>query len=161
MNDIKIRFADSSDSATVLYFIKELAEYEKMADLVVATEEDIEKNFFGENIGGVLILSENGRDVGFAIYFYTFSTFLGKRGIHLEDLFVLPEYRGRGYGKALLKKLAELCVEKDLGRLEWNCLDWNTPSIKFYRSIGAEMLDEWLNFRLSGEALKELGTNEN
>ncbi|MBE6563225.1 MAG: GNAT family N-acetyltransferase [Ruminococcaceae bacterium] len=161
MNDIKIRFADSTDAATVLYFIKELAEYEEMADLVVATEEDIKNNFFGENIGGVLILSENGRDVGFAIYFYSFSTFLGKRGIHLEDLFVLPEYRGRGYGKALLERLAEICVKEDLGRLEWNCLDWNTPSIKFYRSLGAEMLDEWLNFRLSGEALKELGTKEN
>ena len=161
MSNYTVRNATEKDSATVLYFIKELAEYEKMSDLVVATEEDIKNNFFGENMGGVLILSENGRDVGFAIYFYTFSTFLGKRGIHLEDLFVLPEYRGKGYGKALLKKLAELCVEKDLGRLEWNCLDWNTPSIKFYRSLGAEMLDEWLNFRLSGEALKELGTNEN
>ncbi len=153
----EIRSAAKKDSPTVLYFIKELAEYEKMSDLVVATEEDIKKNFFGENIGGVLLLSEEGRDVGFALYYYTFSTFLGKRGIHLEDLFVLPEYRGRGYGKALLKRLAEVCIEKDLGRLEWNCLDWNTPSIEFYLSLGAEKLDEWLNFRLSGESLKKLG----
>ena len=161
MSNYTIRNATAKDSATVLYFIKELAEYEKMSDLVVATEEDIKKNFFGENMGGVLILSENGRDVGFAIYFYTFSTFLGKCGIHLEDLFVLPEYRGRGYGKALLKRLAEICVENDLGRLEWNCLDWNTPSIEFYKSIGGEMLDEWLNFRLSGEALRNMGAKEN
>ena len=161
MNDVKIRVADASDSATVLFFIKELAEYEKMSDLVVATEDDIKKNFFGENMGGVLILSENGRDVGFAIYFYTFSTFLGKRGVHLEDLFVLPEYRGRGYGKALLERLAEICVKDDLGRLEWNCLDWNTPSIDFYLSLGAEKLDEWLNFRLSGDELKKMGTKQN
>lgn len=161
MSSYKIRNATEKDSATVLYFIKELAEYEKMSDLVIATEKDIKKNFFGENMGGVLILSENGLDVGFAIYFYTFSTFLGKRGIHLEDLFVLPEYRGRDYGKALLKKLAEICVENDLGRLEWSCLDWNTPSIDFYLSLGAERLNEWLDFRLSGEVLKKMGTKEN
>ena len=156
MNNYTIRNATEKDSASVLFFIKELAEYEKMSELVVATEEDIRKNFFGENMGGVLIISENERDVGFAIYYYTYSTFLGKRGIHLEDLFVLPEYRGRGYGKALLKRLAEICVEKGLGRLEWSCLDWNVPSIDFYRSLGAEQLDEWLDFRLSGEALRKM-----
>ncbi len=156
MAETIIRYASKEDSALVLFFIKELAVYEKMEDLVVATEKDIEKRIFDEKIAEVIFICEDGKEVGFALFFHTFSTFLGKAGIHLEDLYVLPEYRGRGYGKALLKKLAAIAVERDCGRLEWSCLDWNTPSIDFYKSLGAVELSEWLDFRLSGDALSKI-----
>lgn len=156
MTDFEIRFAEKKDAALVLRFIRELAVYEKMEQLVVATCSDIERVIFDEKAAEVLFISENGKEVGFALFFTTFSTFLGKTGIHLEDLYVMPEYRGRGYGKALLKKLAQLTVERDCGRLEWSCLDWNTPSIDFYKALGAAELEEWLDFRLSGESLLRL-----
>lgn len=156
MAETIIRYASKEDAGLVLHFIKELAVYEKMEDLVVATESDIEKCIFDEKIAEVIFVCEDGKEVGFALFFHTFSTFLGKAGIHLEDLYVIPEYRGKGYGKALLKELARIAVERDCGRLEWSCLDWNTPSIDFYKSLGAVELSEWLDFRLSGDALSKM-----
>lgn len=156
MTDTTIRFAAKQDASLVLRFIKELAVYEKMEQLVVATEADIERLIFEQKAAEVIFICEDGKEVGFALFFHTFSTFLGKTGIHLEDLYVMPEYRGKGYGKALLKKLAQLAVERDCGRLEWSCLDWNTHSIDFYRSLGASQLDNWLDFRLSGDALSKM-----
>lgn len=151
---MNFRFATEDDSAKILFFIKELAEYEKMSDLVVATEESIRKEIFGNSRAEVIFaLDEEGREVGFALYFYTFSTFLSKGGIHLEDLYVLPGERGKGYGKGLLLKLYDLCREKGLGRLEWTCLDWNTGGLDFYRSLGAEIMDEWVLLRMTNEDL--------
>ena len=158
---MNFRFAEEKDAGKILYFIKELAEYEKMADLVCATEEDIRRELFEKNAAEVIFaLDDSGEEVGFALFFYTFSTFLGKRGIHLEDLFVLPNRRGEGFGKGLLEKLAEICAANGFGRLEWTCLDWNTPSLDFYRSLGAKTLDEWVLLRTDGEALIKLSGSE-
>ena len=140
-----IRFATENDCALILHFIRDLAEYEKMADQVVASEELLREWIF-----------EEGKELGFALFFHNFSTFLGRAGIYLEDLFVLQEYRGKGYGKALLKKLAQIAVERGCGRLEWSCLDWNSPSIDFYRALGAIPMDDWTTYRLTGETLKKL-----
>ena len=149
-----IRAAAVTDCAAILGFIRALADYEHMSDQVVATEELLREWIFEKQKAEVLIASEDGRDIGFALYFHNFSTFLGRAGIYLEDLFVLPEYRGRGYGKALLRRLAQLTVARGCGRLEWACLDWNRPSIDFYRSLGAAAMDEWTTYRLTGETLK-------
>ena len=149
-----IRAAAETDCAAILGFIRALADYEHMSDQVVATEELLREWIFEKQKAEVLIASEDGRDIGFALYFHNFSTFLGRAGIYLEDLFVLPEYRGRGYGKALLRRLAQLTVARGCGRLEWACLDWNRPSIDFYRSLGAAAMDEWTTYRLTGETLK-------
>ena len=127
-----------------------------MLNEVVATEELLNEWLFEKNIAEVLFVMEDNIEVGFALFFYNFSTFLGKAGIHLEDLFVKPEYRGNGYGKSLIKKLAEITVERDCGRLEWCCLDWNQPSIDFYLSLGAQPLDEWTIFRVTGNTLIDL-----
>jgi GNAT superfamily N-acetyltransferase len=127
---------------------------------VVATEELLNEWLFEKNIAEVIFVMEDDIEVGFALYFYNFSTFLGKAGIHLEDLFVKPEYRGKGYGKALIRKLAEITVERDCGRLEWCCLDWNQPSIDFYLSLGAKPLDDWTIFRLAGDTLNDLSESE-
>lgn len=143
-----------------MQFIKELAEYEKMLHEVVATEEMLKEKLFEKQQAEVLFLMEDEVEVGFALFFHNFSTFLGKSGLYLEDLYVKPERRGMGYGKELLKKLAQIAVERDCGRFEWWCLDWNKPSIDFYRSLGAEAMDEWTVFRLSGEALKNLASND-
>ena len=141
----------------MLDFIKRLAEYEKLSHMVVATEEALEKYLFGERkIADVLLGYFRGEPVGFALYFYNFSTFLCKPGIYLEDIFVLEEYRGRGFGKALLTYLAKLAVNEDCGRLEWAVLDWNKPSISFYKSLGARLMDEWIINRVSGQALRDL-----
>lgn len=154
---MEFRFASASDASKILYFIKELAEYEKMSREVIATEEDIRRELFEEKSAEVIFaLDDGGAEVGFALFFTTFSTFLGKRGIHLEDLYVLPAHRGKGYGKGLLKKLAAVCCERGYGRLEWTCLNWNTPSLDFYRALGAEVMDEWSMLRLSGEEIKKL-----
>ena len=126
-----------------------------MADQVVATEELLMEWLFEKNIARVLFAAEGEEEVGFALYFHNFSTFLGRAGIYLEDLYVKPEKRGRGYGKAILKKLAETAVERDCGRLEWSCLNWNRPSIDFYLSLGAEPMEEWTVYRLSGDTLKD------
>ncbi len=150
------RFAVEKDCALILSFIRGLAEYEKMGDQVVATEELIREWIFEKQKAEVLFVLSDVQEVGFALFFHNFSTFLGRAGIYMEDLFVLPEYRGLGYGKGLLKKLAEITIERGCGRLEWWCLDWNQPSIDFYRSLGAEPMDEWTTYRLTGETLKEM-----
>ena len=143
------------NGAKILEFIRALAAYEKMSDEVVATEELLREWIF-EKKAEVLFACEDGKEVGFALFFHNFSTFLGRAGIYLEDLFVLPEYRGKGYGTGLLKKLAQIAVERGCGRLEWWCLDWNQPSIDLYRSLGAELMDEWTTYRLTGETLEKM-----
>jgi GNAT superfamily N-acetyltransferase len=154
---LRIAPATESDAALVLSFIRKLAEYEKMSHHVVATEEQIRAHVFGANpVAEVLLAYWAEEPVGFALYFRDFSTFLGQAGIYLEDLFVEPEHRGKGIGKALLVQLARISVERGYGRLQWSVLDWNTPSIEFYRSLGAVALDEWTGYRLSGEALGRL-----
>ncbi len=153
---ITFRSAEKSDISLILHFIKELADYEKMSDEVVATEELLDEWLFKKHIAEVIFAVADGEEVGFILFFHNFSTFLGKGGIYLEDLFVKPSFRGRGYGKALLKKLASIAVERGCGRLEWSCLDWNKPSIDFYLSLGAKAMDEWTTYRVSGESLKHL-----
>lgn len=141
----------------ILDFIKKLANYEKLSHEVVATEEALERYLFGtEKVAEVVIGYYHDRPVGFALYFYNFSTFLARPGIYLEDLYVLEEYRGKGFGKSLLCYLASLAVEKDFGRLEWAVLDWNEPSISFYKSLGAESMDEWIVNRATGESLRNM-----
>ena len=144
------------NGAQILEFIRALAAYEKMSDEVVATEELLREWIFEKKKAEVLFACEDGKEVGFALFFHNFSTFLGRAGIYLEDLFVLPEYRGKGYGTGLLKKLAQIAVERGCGRLEWWCLDWNQPSIDLYRSLGAELMDEWTTYRLTGETLEKM-----
>ena len=151
--NMEFRYAKREDCGLVLDFIRELAAYEKMSDQVVATPELLEEWIFDKQKAEVVFALEEGREVGFALFFHNFSTFLGRAGINLEDLFVLPQYRGRGYGKGLLSKLARITVERGCGRLEWCCLDWNTPSIEFYKSLGAVPLEEWTIYRLTGETL--------
>ncbi len=150
------RFAEEADCGRILDFIRRLAEYEKMSDQVVATEELIREWVFEKKIAEVLFVCDGEQEAGFALFFHNYSTFLGRGGIYLEDLFVLPEYRKQGYGKALLKKLAKIAAERGCGRMEWACLNWNTPSIGFYRSLGAVPMDEWTTYRLTGSALEEL-----
>lgn len=156
MKELTFRFAEERDCPLILQFIKGLAKYEKMEDQVIATEALLREWIFEKNKAEVLFACESGREVGFALFFHNFSTFLGRAGIYLEDLFVLSEYRGKGYGKALLKHLAKLTVERGCGRLEWACLDWNRPSIGFYLSLGAVPMDEWTTYRVTGETLKKL-----
>ena len=152
---MKFRFATANDVDIILEFIKELAEYEKMSADVVADTELLRKWIFEENKAEVIFALEDEKEVGFALFFHNFSTFLGRSGLYLEDLFVKPQHRGKGYGKGLLKELARIAVERDCGRFEWVCLDWNKPSIDFYLSLGAEPLDEWTIYRMSGEKLIE------
>ena len=153
---MNFRFADKKDCGKILDFIKQLAEYEKMSDEVVATEELLQEWIFEKQKAEVIFALENEKEVGFALFFHNFSTFLGRAGIYLEDLFVLPQYRGKGYGKGLLKQLAKIAVERGCGRLEWSCLDWNKPSIDFYLSLGAVPMDEWTVYRLTGDTLIEM-----
>ena len=150
------RFASEADVKTILFFIRQLAVYENMLDDVVATEELLREWIFEKKKAEVLLAEENGRAVGFALFFHNFSTVLGRAGIYLEDLFVLPEYRGRGYGKGLLKELARIAVSRQCGRLEWSCLDWNKPSIDFYLSMGAVPMEEWTAYRLTGDRLENM-----
>lgn len=155
-NNISIRFAERKDAELIIKFIKALAEYEKMSAEVTATAADIEKWIFDEKKAEVIFAVSEGKEVGFALFFHNFSTFLGKPGIYLEDLFVFPEHRGKGYGKALLKELAKIAVDRGCGRFEWCCLDWNKPSIDFYLSMGAKPCSGWTTYRISGEKLVEL-----
>ncbi|HTW66329.1 MAG TPA: GNAT family N-acetyltransferase [Bryobacteraceae bacterium] len=154
---IAISAACERDVPLILSFIRKLAEYEKLSHQVVATEADIHEHVFGRNpVAEVLLAYWDGAPVGFALYFRNFSTFLGQPGIYLEDLFVDPEQRGRGIGKALLIRLAQIALERGYGRLDWSVLDWNAPSIEFYRSLGAIPMDAWTGYRLTGDALSRL-----
>ena len=154
--DLTFRTAERKDTPLILQFIRELADYEKMLDEVVADEATLETWIFDKQKAEVIFAVENGSEVGFALYFHNFSTFLGRAGIYLEDLYVKPECRGKGYGKAILKKLAAIAVERGCGRLEWWCLDWNKPSIDFYLSLGAEQMSDWTVYRIAGDTLKQL-----
>ena len=151
--EMNFRYAERKDVALILQFIKELAEYEHMSDEVIANEELLEEWIFDKQKAEVIFALEGQKEVGFALFFHNFSTFLGRAGLYLEDLFVRPEYRGRGYGKGILKKLASIAVERGCGRLEWCCLDWNQPSIDFYLSLGAQPLSDWTIYRIAGEKL--------
>jgi GNAT superfamily N-acetyltransferase len=153
-----VRDAARADARLILKFIEDLADYEKLRHEAVATAGDIERELFGPNPRVFCQIAElDGKPAGFGLWFYTFSTFLGRHGIWLEDLFVLPDMRGHGIGKALLADLAKRCVLENLGRLEWAVLDWNEPSIEFYRSQGAIFMDDWRRCRVTGEALNTLG----
>ena len=156
-----IRSASEDDVPLILEFIRALAEYEKLAEKVVATEQQLRATLFGNpRFAEVLIGYEDEKPAGFALFFHNYSTFLGLSGIYLEDLFVKPQFRGRGYGKALLTRLARLARERGCGRVEWAVLDWNEPSINFYRSLGAVMMSDWRIFRLTGNAFDALASGE-
>jgi GNAT superfamily N-acetyltransferase len=155
--DVQVRVASPADAPLILEFIRDLAAYERLLHAVEATEADIRRDLFGENPRAFCEIAEaDGRPVGFALWFYNYSTFRGSAGIYLEDLFVKPEARGLGAGKALLRRLAQRCVEANLGRLEWSVLNWNTDAIEFYDSLEALSMTEWTVRRLYGEALQRL-----
>lgn len=156
MEKMTFRNANEEDCGLILEFIRGIAEYEKMLDQVVTTEEMLRQVLFREHRAEVIFVMEEGKEVGFALFFHNFSTFVGRAGLYLEDVFVKPDYRGKGYGKALLKRLAQIAVERGCRRFEWVCLDWNQPSIDFYRSLGAVPMDEWTIYRLAGDALQKL-----
>ena len=156
MSELTFRFAEEKDCGLILFFIKELASYEKMPDEVIADEGLLKEWIFEKKKAEVIFACADGKEIGFAVFFHNFSTFLGRSGLYLEDLYIMPEYRGKGFGKAVLKKLAQIAMERGCGRLEWWCLDWNRPSIDFYRSLGAEPMDDWTVYRLTGKTLKKL-----
>ncbi|MCQ2316148.1 MAG: GNAT family N-acetyltransferase [Bacteroidales bacterium] len=156
MSSFTIRKAEENEAGLVLEFIKKLAVYEKMIDEVEADEATIHDSLFVKKDAEVVFGCEDGVPVGFALFFHNFSTFVGRKGLYLEDLFVIPEKRGLGYGKALLLHLARLANERNCGRMEWVCLDWNTPSINFYKSLGAKPMDDWTIYRLDERSLGEL-----
>ena len=156
MDTHKFRYAEARDTGLILEFIRDLADYEKMSDQVIATEDLLRESIFQKGGAEVIFALEDGVEVGFALFFHNFSTFLGRAGLYLEDLFVKPEFRGKGYGKALLKKLAQIAVERGCGRFEWSCLDWNKPSIDVYLSLGAQPMEDWTVYRLTGEALAKM-----
>lgn len=156
VDGLKIRFAKEDDVSLILNFIKELADYEKMLNDVVATEEILRDSLFNRRAAEVIIGEYNNEPVSFALFFHNFSTFLGKPGLYLEDLYVKPEVRGKGIGKTMLSFLANVAKERDCGRFEWYCLDWNEPSIRFYKNIGAIPLDDWTVYRVHNEALDNL-----
>ena len=157
---VRFRTAVREDVPLILQFIKELAEYEEMADQVVSDEQTLAEWLFDRHSAEVIFALEGEEEVGFALFFHNFSTFLGRAGIYLEDLFVRPEFRGRGYGKALMKKLASIAVERGCGRFEWWCLDWNKPSIDFYLSLGAVPMSDWTVYRVASDALTALAGQE-
>ncbi|MBN8587883.1 MAG: GNAT family N-acetyltransferase [Rhodothermia bacterium] len=155
-----IRSATPQDIPVILRFITELADYEKLRHEVVATEAALQHSLFGERPYAEVVLAlEADIPVGFALFFHNYSTFLAQPGIYLEDLFVLSEHRGKGYGEALLRYLAQLAVSRSCGRLEWSVLDWNEPAISFYKKLGAVSMDEWTTFRVTGEHLKQLSAS--
>ena len=158
---VTLRLATREDVPLILDFIRGLAEYEREPDAVLATEAMLETELFGERPGAEVVIAEaDGQPAGFALFFHNFSTWLGQRGLYLEDLFVRPEARGRGVGRALLVHLARLAVERGCGRFEWSVLDWNEPAIRFYRALGAEPLEEWTVMRVTGAALARLAAGE-
>ncbi|NJE44080.1 GNAT family N-acetyltransferase [Massilimicrobiota sp. SW1139] len=148
--------ASRKDVPIILQFIKDLARYEKLENEVIATEELIEEWLFDKEKAEVIFAVVDHKKIGFALFFHNFSTFLGRAGLYLEDLYIMPEYRGHGYGKAMIKELARIAVTRGCGRLEWWCLDWNQPSIDFYLSLGAKAMDEWTVYRITGESLRKL-----
>lgn len=154
--NFKIRPAEESDVKLILQFIQGLGAYEKLSHEIVATEEKLRKTLFKQKMAEVIIGEFGGEPVGFALFFHNYSTFLGQAGIYLEDLFIIPEMRGKGFGKSMLKYLAKLAVERDCGRLEWSCLDWNEPSICFYKGLGAQALEDWTVYRVTKGKLKEM-----
>ena len=152
-----LRKAVEKDIPLILNFIKALAEYEHMSDKVLASEETIRKTLFGETPYAEVILAElEKKAVGFALFFHNYSTFVSKPGLYLEDIFVYPDYRGKGIGKLMMKYLAKLAIEKDCGRFEWSCLTWNQPSLEFYKSLGAKTMDDWVTLRVDGKNLLKL-----
>ena len=159
MEKLTFRYAQEQDCEKILFFIRELAKYEKMERDVVATPELLHEWIFEKGKAEVIFPILDGKEIGFALFFHNFSTFLGRAGLYLEDLFILPEYRGRGCGRATLRELARIAVERGCGRLEWWCLDWNKPSIDFYLSLGAQPMDEWTTYRLTGETLKSMAAS--
>jgi GNAT superfamily N-acetyltransferase len=156
VSNFKIRFAEEKDTKLILEFIKELADYEKLLNEVVATEEILYDSLFVRKKAEVIIGEYNGEPIGFALFFHNFSTFLGKPGMYLEDLYIKPEMRGKGIGKIMLSFLGKLAVERNCGRLEWWCIDWNESSIKFYKEMGAKPMDEWTVYRVDNAALNDL-----
>lgn len=160
MSRLAFRWAEEKDAALILHFIRALAAYEKLSDQVVATEELLREWIFEKKKAEVLFPLEDGKEVGFALFFHNFSTFLGRAGLYLEDLYISPEYRGKGYGKATLQKLAQIAVTRGCGRLEWSCLDWNKPGIDFYLSLGAVPMEEWTVYRLSGDTLTQMAAQQ-
>ena len=154
--ELSFRYAGPEDVGLILQFIRELADYEQLLHEVVATEEILTEWIFQKKKAEVIFALEEGKEVGFALFFHNFSTFLGRSGVYLEDLYVRPEYRGKGYGKGLLKALARIAVARGCGRLEWWCLDWNKPSIDFYLSLGAEPMSDWTVYRIAGDTLKQM-----
>lgn len=160
MNRPDFRYAAREDVPLILRFIRELADYEGLLDEVVADEKTLEEWIFDKQKAEVIFALENGEEVGFALFFHNFSTFLGRAGIYLEDLYVKPEHRGKGYGKAILTRLAGIAKERGCGRLEWWCLDRNTPSVNFYLSLGAEPMSDWTVYRIAGETLDRMAEND-
>lgn len=160
MADYRIRKGEDQDLSLILTFIQSLAKYEKMSDQLLVTEELLEEWLFEKEIAEVYFLMEGEKEVAFVLFFHNFSTFQGRAGLYVEDIYVLPEYRGKGYGKAIFKFLGRKARERGCSRMEWTCLNWNEPSINFYKSMGAVPMDEWILFRLSGKALEELGKEE-
>ncbi|MHB8076089.1 GNAT family N-acetyltransferase [Desulfosporosinus fructosivorans] len=156
LEGFKLRFAEINDVSLILEFIKELASYEKMLHEVVATEEILRESLFERKIAEVIIAEYENQPIGFALFFHNFSTFLGKPGIYLEDLYVKPEMRGKGLGRIILSFLAKIALDRKCGRLEWWCLDWNEPSVKFYKKLGAVPMDEWTVYRVDDEPLEKL-----
>ncbi len=157
MSDFSIRPATADDTALVLRFVRELASYERLSHLVTASEDALRESLFGAQPGAEVALAFEARTpVGFAVYFHTFSTFLGRKGLWLEDIFVLPEHRRKGCGRALLLHVARIAVARGCGRFEWTALDWNTPAWEFYKSLGAQPLEDWTIFRVTGDALKKI-----
>ena len=156
MESLSFRAARRADVPLILGMIRALAEYEQLLSEVVATESVLEEWLFDKKKAEVLFPMLEGKEIGFALYFHTFSTYLGRAGLYLEDLYIQPEYRGRGYGRKVLQKLAQIAVERGCGRLEWWCLDWNAPSIAFYKNLGAQPMDEWTVYRLTGDTLRGL-----
>ena len=156
MEPLAFRAARREDVPLILEMIRALAEYEQLLSEVVATESVLEEWLFDKEKAEVLFPMLEGKEIGFALYFHNFSTFLGRAGLYLEDLYIQPAYRGRGYGRKVLQKLAQIAVERGCGRLEWWCLDWNAPSIAFYKNLGAQPMDEWTVYRLTGDTLRDL-----
>jgi GNAT superfamily N-acetyltransferase len=159
---IQIRKATEADVPVIAWFIRQLAEYERLLHETVMTEESLRESLFGSRPSAEVLLGYyQDKPVGFAVFFHNFSTFLGRRGLYLEDLFVIPEVRGKGFGRAFLVHLAKIARERDCGRFEWAVLDWNEPSIQFYKNLGAVPMNEWTIFRVTGEALKRLAEEGN